>query len=757
MTSIQQTLAQTDDHIRPVQFLSVGKQTQVPMPFIRVTTCGLLTIEIVEEVVSTDPPRARYASLTPEQLRGRGTAPSLHLLKLFLNRHERFASRDWLMEQFCRESELFAAVRLDNIVSLLRSLLCPVTYSELRTHLVAHVRGSTHSQDGFQLAAYPFIWVDSDALAWHVQQAVRMERFGDDGLPFWERAYEIAKRGPYLPDEVDSDWTAFQRGEVAGMLRQSVQALARLYVTRHGAAGEEEALLLMRRYWQANRREEDVLRPLMELLGRRECFHEAIEYYEQLCDLLAVDDHQPDAQTQDLAEYLRTKQLQRARVIPPPPSPPLSNKLSTHTSALVAAGLTDSSLSLVQGADFNASSNKISLDLVYEALKQGIMEATLTLGNQTAPNTFLLEQGSGMAHFDSTKRVALRQIAALLGEVASGYQIFKGLEWQGQIPVQPQTSKSVDLDLIENYIDALSTLLAKGEAYYVMHASQKLYHQFVQENLSAEDIRLADIHLKLGFLVAAAQEYALAWYQRDKAVVQTYNHMEHTILHQFDGNRYFQQAYARLLAKRGRQHRVLWRFDLCEKECEDGLALTNEFDDYSLRTHFFCERAHIEATRGDQVLWMNKLEAARTGALNMPPIEREKALKQINYMQGEGYKRFAFHTQKAFSFAQREKYAKLSLNYITQWDGTSIELPGFETCVANISRAQCFILLDPGQAIALAEQQKLLAEQRYPALLAKIYRIVFLAQQRIEMTSDEFLQVFQGTSYTAYQTGLNIL
>lgn len=752
--AITRHASETVGPTRPIQFLTIGNQTQVPAPLLRVSTCGLLTIEIVEEVVSTDPPLARYVSLTPEQLRGRGTAPALLLLKLFLNRHERFASRDWLMTQFCRDGELFSSVRIDNIVSLLRGLLCPASFSELRTQLVAHVRGSTSSRDGFQLAAYPWIWVDSDALAWQVQQAARMERYGDDGLPFWERAYDLAKRGPYLPDEIDSDWTAFLRGEVAGMLRQSVQALARLYQARHGAAGEEEALLLLRSYWQEHRQEEDVLRPLMELLGRRECYHEALEYYEQLCEVLRADGHEPNVQTRDVAEYVRTKQIQRGRVIP---SAPILNKLSTHASALPATELTDSSLSSLQCADFNASGNKISLDLVYEAIKQGIIEATLTLGNQTAPNAFLLEQGSGMAHFDSTKRATLRQIATLLGEVASGYQIFKGLEWQEQIPLRSQTSNSVDLDLVEDYIDALSTLLAKGEAYYVMHASQKLYHQFVQDNLSAKDIQLADIHLKLGFLVAAAQEYALAWYQRDKAVVQTYNHMENTILHQFEGNRYFQQAHARLFAKRGRQHRVLWRFDLCEKECEDGLALTSEFDDYSLRTHFFCERAHIEATRGDQVLWMNKLEAARTGVLNMPPIEREKALKQISYMQGEGYKRFAFHTQKAFSLAQREKYANLSLNHITQWDGTTIELPGFETCVANISRAQCFILLDPEQAIAMAEQQKTLAEQRYPALLAKIYRIVFLAQQRMEMTNDEFLQIFQGTSYTAYQMGSNIL
>ncbi|MGH2478935.1 MAG: hypothetical protein ACRDHW_04695 [Ktedonobacteraceae bacterium] len=221
---------------------------------IRVTTCGLLTIEIVEEIISTDPPRARYASLTPELLRGRGAVPALMMLKLLLSRHERFAPRDWLREQYCRDREVFSSVRLDNIAWQLRNLLCPPAYTDLRKQVVAHVHSSMSSGNGFQLAAFPLIWVDSEALNWHVEQAARMERFGDNRLPFWEAAYTLAKRGEYLPDEIYSPWTSFRRGEVAGMLRQSVQALARLYQAQYGAAGEEEALLLLRRYWQEYRR-----------------------------------------------------------------------------------------------------------------------------------------------------------------------------------------------------------------------------------------------------------------------------------------------------------------------------------------------------------------------------------------------------------------------------------------------------------------------------------------------------------------------
>src|SRR5579883_591352 len=302
------------DSVKPIRFIAVGGRMQAPAPLIYVRTCGLLTLEIVQEVVSSDPPLARYRSLTPEQLHGRGATPALLLLKLLLSRPHRFALRDWLTEQFCHDREIFASLRLDNIAWLLRSLLCPPNYAELRTQLVMHHRSASESGNGYHLAPYPLIWTDGDALCWNVEQAARMERFGDDPLPFWERAYALARRGSYLPDEAYSDWAAARRGEVAGLLRQSVQALARLYLARHGETGEEEALLLLRSYWQEHPQEEDVLRPLMELLGQRECYQEALEYYEHLKSLLEADDCQPDPRTQDVAAYLKTKQIKRQQV-----------------------------------------------------------------------------------------------------------------------------------------------------------------------------------------------------------------------------------------------------------------------------------------------------------------------------------------------------------------------------------------------------------------------------------------------------------
>lgn len=357
------------DQVKPIQFMTVGGRDQVPAPLIRVSTCGLLTVETIQEVVSADPPLARYASLPPEQLRGRGTAPALLLLKLLVSQPRRYALRDWLMEQFCPDRELFTSNRLWNIAWLLRRLLCPPDYADLRTQLVAYVYSASGSGSGYQLAPYPLIWIDIDALAWNVEQAARMERFGDDPLPFWERAYELARRGSYLPDELYCDWTESRREEVAGMLRQSVRALARLSLQRQGKASEEEALLLLRSYWHEHPYEEDVLRPLMELFGRRECYQEALASYEKLKRLLEEEEREPDARTRDIAKYLRARQIRRGRGKHPPLLPPEPSQETASSQGAEKLTARD------QPCAACAFSEQALRELVVEATRQGIMEA----------------------------------------------------------------------------------------------------------------------------------------------------------------------------------------------------------------------------------------------------------------------------------------------------------------------------------------------------------------------------------------------
>jgi hypothetical protein len=78
-----------------------------------------------------------------------------------------------------------------------------------------------------------------------------------------------------------------------------------------GEVGETKALRILRAYWQRHVISEDALRPLLELLGKRECFGEAQDCYQQLCRALAAEGKQPDQRTRELAEFVRAMQIRR--------------------------------------------------------------------------------------------------------------------------------------------------------------------------------------------------------------------------------------------------------------------------------------------------------------------------------------------------------------------------------------------------------------------------------------------------------------
>jgi tetratricopeptide (TPR) repeat protein len=323
--------------IYSIQFIERGEVSNLPAPLVRLSTCGGLSIEVLEEVVSVAPPQARYRRLSPKNLRGRGIAPALTFLKLLLSQPRRYAKKDFLREHFSRlDEEAATDDRVDDVASLLRGLLYPSSGKEtpedrkrrdkVRQLLVAYVHGSKGSGGGYCLGEYPLVWIDTDALAYHITFAARMDRFRDPkALPSWERAYQIASSGPYLLDELYSDWSNRLREEVEGYLRQSVHALSRLYLTCYGEAGEEELQIILHNYWLAHKTDEDVLRPLMELLGKQERHGEALDYYAQFEAVLAKQGstkdgkgYTPDERTRDIAEYLRTKQIQREQPLAHP-------------------------------------------------------------------------------------------------------------------------------------------------------------------------------------------------------------------------------------------------------------------------------------------------------------------------------------------------------------------------------------------------------------------------------------------------------
>jgi tetratricopeptide (TPR) repeat protein len=239
--------------------------------------------------------------------------------------------------------------------------------------MLGYVRASHESGDGYRLAPYPLIWVDVDALSATVRQACLLERFGDDPLPSWERAYQLVSRGTYLAEEPYSQWADSRREEVEGHLRQCVHALARLWLARQGEAAEEEVLHLLRGYWPRHPDDEDVAWGLMDLLGRRGRYQEALDVYAVLEQSLEEQGltkesqpRVPDQRTRDLADYLRLKE--RPSLVSRPPQRESASPPSAGT--------------LLPVPSMTATGQEEMLALFSSAVKQGLIEAFHQIRNR---------------------------------------------------------------------------------------------------------------------------------------------------------------------------------------------------------------------------------------------------------------------------------------------------------------------------------------------------------------------------------------
>ncbi len=308
------------DALREAGSVTPGQPGGIPgwnasIPVIRISTCGLFTVEILQEVPEDKSASPRYAQLLPERLHGPGHGRALTLLQLLVTKPGRFASKDWLMTHL-REGEntCITEKRLENIVSFLRGLLALPSGKKL-SDLIVYVRATQDSGDGYRLAPFPLVWLDIDALAWNVQQAALKERFNDNALPYWERASALASRGRFLIEEPTSEWAQVRREAVEDQLRQCVHALSRLYLARFGQAGEEEVLRILLPHCRMHPQDEDALRALLELLCQRGRYQEVLEWYDRLEAALDADGltktgkvRTPHPLTAEIAAFARLKQ-----------------------------------------------------------------------------------------------------------------------------------------------------------------------------------------------------------------------------------------------------------------------------------------------------------------------------------------------------------------------------------------------------------------------------------------------------------------
>lgn len=71
-------------HIAPITFANVGKLSRIPVPLVRLWTCGMLKLEVLTSIGEDNPPGGTYEDVVSQDVRGRGAIPALMLLKKLL-------------------------------------------------------------------------------------------------------------------------------------------------------------------------------------------------------------------------------------------------------------------------------------------------------------------------------------------------------------------------------------------------------------------------------------------------------------------------------------------------------------------------------------------------------------------------------------------------------------------------------------------------------------------------------------------------
>ena len=488
--------------------------TRSHLPSVRIWLCGPFQLDWLDSTTGNT------SSFLAQDLQGRDSTQALSLLKLLLCQPERQAHRDWIMEQFWPEhSRSVATHRLENVFSSLRKLLLPPSGGESLLH---STRGKKNSGVLYSLPAYPRMWVDSDAITWNVEQAARMERFGDDSLSFWQRAFDLLKRGPLLTDEPYASWVKERRELLDGYTRQCVHALAHLYLTHYGEASKAEAVLLLRTYWQQHKTDEDALRPLLELLGEQERYQEAEEYYQQLLlaftDLDTTEDEkprEPDARTRDIRDYLSVKQIRRAlkkEELFPLISP--SNHASSAQKQKLFVSFTDTEAPGNDALAFQPSYTQqvpyvetILSDLATQLISGVVPPSTRTIGIEQYKNQ--IDAGRGAIQ---TRRQILHHLL-MIGSTALVLSPYAMLYPKGSALLNPSVLEELEtitasywrlcantsLDLLGNLSEHFRTIVNLLQRTLPHTTAQRLC------SLSGETAQI------LGKTLFDMQEYTLAW------------------------------------------------------------------------------------------------------------------------------------------------------------------------------------------------------------------------------------------------------
>jgi DNA-binding SARP family transcriptional activator len=264
-------------------------------PEYRVYTFGGFSLERLIHPSASEEQAPQYAHVAKAAWQRRMAACSL--LKVLLCRTRRRASKDELLDLLWPQSDaLRASHSLNTAASILRGVL--------RTHGKESLLLTTHAGDVtiFALPPQQHLWVDADAFEALLDDAMSVERQGQDPLPLLEVAQRLAK-GTFLEEDRYSDWTHARRQMIQAAQRRLVHRLADLYLQR---AMGDKAEVVLHTFLAEEPTDEDMLCRLMTRLSQQGRRQEALGLYQRTANVLQEElGTQPAADTRALAERIR--------------------------------------------------------------------------------------------------------------------------------------------------------------------------------------------------------------------------------------------------------------------------------------------------------------------------------------------------------------------------------------------------------------------------------------------------------------------
>jgi len=288
----------------------------------------------------------------------------------------------------------------------------------------------------------------------------------------------------------------------------------------------------------------------------------------------------------------------------------------------------------------------------------------------------------------------------------------------------------VDLDQADYYVTELQSHFERGNMSHVLKEASRYFNILERAAFPVEMTRATESQMRFGMLFAQAQECMLPWYERATPAVNTYNHIETTVLPKLP-LRSYPLYHAQLLARQAPLYREMGNLEKSLKHF--GLALDHclrHGSDSDLLVELCYSRAHVWAVTGDERRWQADLNRAKEHAQKADPARSNNLFRLIMYTEGEGYKRLAYNMRLDLPLDRRRWYAAHAITCFqqshmeqSQWSGHAI--------LSGVAEAQCLILMDADEAIRRSERLRVEAQRIYPAIVQKIDRTVDAARQRL--------------------------